>query len=152
GKQGPGISDERLDEELQGHIDLLKGVGTDVQFLSPRPFTMMHSQEPHLIVRWYIEAANDVIARQVERHPEMFRGLCGLPQSPNLPPEESVDELERCVNDLGFIGCILNPDPSEGTGYVPPMGDPYWFPLYEQLVELDVPALIHSSGCHNRRE
>jgi 4-oxalmesaconate hydratase len=35
---------------------------------------------------------------------------------------------------------------------MPPLGDPYWYPLYAKLVELDVPALIHSAGCHNPRE
>lgn len=152
GKQSPGISDERLEQELQPHLDLLKKVGTDVQFISPRPFTMMHSQHPPKIVRWYIEAANDVIARQVALHPTELRGMCGLPQSPELPIQECLDELDRCVNDLGFIGCLLNPDPSEGTDTVPPLGDPYWYPLYQRLVELDVPALIHSAGCRNGRE
>jgi len=26
------------------------------------------------------------------------------------------------------------------------MGDEYWYPLYEKLVELDVPAHIHATG------
>jgi 4-oxalmesaconate hydratase len=47
---------------------------------------------------------------------------------------------------------MLNPDPAEGTGYVPPMGDEYWYPLYEKLVAMDVPALVHTAGCRNERE
>ena len=27
------------------------------------------------------------------------------------------------------------------------MGDEYWYPLYEKMVQLDIPALIHSAGC-----
>ena len=46
----------------------------------------------------------------------------------------------------------LNPDPYEGTGPSPTLGDKYWYPLYEKLVEFDAPALIHSAGCNNGRE
>ena len=36
--------------------------------------------------------------------------------------------------------CNLNPDPSGGYWTAPPMTDPYWYPLYEAMVELDVPG------------
>ncbi len=45
--------------------------------------------------------------------------------------------------------CNLNPDPSGGYWTSPPLTDPSWFPLYEALVELDVPAMVHvSSSCN----
>src|SRR4029077_117637 len=61
-------------------------------------------------------------------------------------------ELERCVKQLGFKGCLLNPDPYECSGAeAPPLGDRYWYPLYEKLCELDVPAHIHATGSHSER-
>jgi 4-oxalmesaconate hydratase len=60
----------------------------------------------------------------------------------------SVAELERCV-DMGFIGCNLNPDPGGGHFKHPSLTDKYWFPFYEKMVELDVPAMIHVSGSCN---
>src|SRR5213075_386751 len=52
-------------------------------------------------------------------------------------------------NDLGFVGCNLNPDPSGGYWTAPPLTDRYWYPLYEKMVELDVPAMVHvSSSCN----
>ena len=49
----------------------------------------------------------------------------------------------------GFVGANLNPDPSGGFWTSPPLTDPYWFPVYEALVELDVPAMVHvSSSCN----
>jgi 4-oxalmesaconate hydratase len=72
-----------------------------------------------------------------------------LPQSPGVPPAHSVRELERCINELGFIGANLNPDPSGGYWTSPPLTDKHWYPLYEKLVELDVPAMVHvSSSCN----
>ena len=49
----------------------------------------------------------------------------------------------------GFIGCNLNPDPSGGYFSTPPLTDKWWYPFYEKMVELDVPAMIHVSGCCN---
>jgi 4-oxalmesaconate hydratase len=72
-----------------------------------------------------------------------------LPQSPGASLDESRRELTRCVSELGFVGCNLNPDPTGGMWTGPPLTDRYWFPLYETMVELDVPAMIHvSSSCN----
>jgi OH-DDVA meta-cleavage compound hydrolase len=56
------------------------------------------------------------------------------------------------VKQLGFRGCLLNPDPYENGGReAPPLGDRYWYPLYEKLCELDVPAHIHATGSRSER-
>ena len=53
------------------------------------------------------------------------------------------------MKELGFIGCNLNPDPSGGYWTSPPLTDRHWYPLYEKMVELDVPAMVHvSSSCN----
>ena len=59
-------------------------------------------------------------------------------------------ELERCVNEMGFIGCNVNPDPSGGFWSGPPLWDRYWWPLWETMCELDVPAMIHVSASCNQ--
>jgi 4-oxalmesaconate hydratase len=83
--------------------------------------------------------------------PERFRGVAALPQCYGVNPAECVEELDRCVNELGFVGCMINPDPGEGEGSTPPMGDQFWYPLYERMVQLDVPALVHSASCKDPR-
>ena len=81
--------------------------------------------------------------------PGNFAGVAQLPQMPGGPLDERVAELERCVTELGFVGCNLNPDPSGGYWTSPPLTDEYWFPLYEKMTELDVPAMIHvSTSCN----
>jgi 4-oxalmesaconate hydratase len=72
-----------------------------------------------------------------------------LPQSPEADLASAITELKRCVIELGFIGCNLNPDPGGGHFRSPPLTDPFWFPFYEAMVELDVPAMIHVSGSCN---
>jgi 4-oxalmesaconate hydratase len=94
------------------------------------------------------QICNDLIARVVSLFPQNFIGVCQLPQSPGVPPKNAIGELERCVK-MGFIGCNLNPDPSGGYFNAPPLTDKWWYPFYEKMVELDVPAMIHVSGCCN---
>lgn len=153
------ISEERIEQFAQNNLKIMDKVQTDVQFLSPRPFQLMHSEKPEIIVHWWCEMNNDVIASQVKAHPDRFQGVCGLPHvSGAKDSSHVVPELERCVNELGFIGCLINPDPEEGQGdptdpsHTPPMDHEYWFPLYEAMEKLDVPGLIHSAACKNPHE
>jgi 4-oxalmesaconate hydratase len=94
-------------------------------------------------------ACNDLIHRVCNLYPANFVGVCQLPQSPGVPPAHSIGELERCVRELGFIGCNLNPDPSGGHWNSPPLTARDWYPLYEKLVELEVPAMVHVSASCN---
>jgi OH-DDVA meta-cleavage compound hydrolase len=159
GKRFPELTDEQIlsytnKKEMApcGHLDMLDKAGTDYQLLSPRPFQMMHSEKPGFLVHWFTEATNNIIARQCQLMPERFAPICGLPQVAGEPVENVLSELERCVTTLDFKGCLLNPDPYENSGTEPPaMGDRYWYPLYEKLCELDVPAHIHSAGSRSVR-
>lgn len=158
GRGAHGATDEEIQAALNApvfggssHLAQLKEAGTDMQIISPRPYQMMHSESPK-VVQWYIEETNDVIWRQVKLNPSTFRGVCGLPQSPGVSPTACLPYLEKCVKEMGFVGCLLNPDPAEGTRTdIPPLGDRFWYPLYEKLVELDIPGHIHSAGCKSER-
>ena len=135
-----------------GHLDMLHRHGTDRQLISPRPFQMMSSFEPGRVVHWFTEETNIIIHRQMQLFPYLFFGVCGLPQVAGEPIENVIPELERCIG-LGFKGCLLNPDPYENTGpKAPGLGDRFWYPLYEKLCELDIPAHIHATGSRSDRE
>ena len=155
GKGRVGSSDDQIRSAVEtgggrhgpSHLKHLDMAGIDIQIISPRPYTLMHSEEPAKIVQWFIEETNDLIYRTCNLYPERFRAMAALAQSPSTGPKEWVAELFRCVNELGFVGLLLNPDPFEGLRPPPPLGDRYWYPVYEALCELDVPALVHSAGC-----
>ncbi|MEZ5708781.1 MAG: amidohydrolase family protein [Blastomonas sp.] len=146
-------SDEEAEKTALGLLAKMDEVGTDVQFLSPRPYLQLHSLGPAGVPLYWARYCNNLIHQQCQMFPDRLKGVAGLPQFRDTSPENCVEELERCINELGFIGCILNPDPTEGDGIPPPgLGDRFWYPIYEKLVELDVPALIHSAGCCHPRE
>ena len=146
------VSDEELAKSAAENIAIMDEVGTDVQLLSPRPFlTINGTARWEDILAWTMDN-NDLIARTIKLHPTRFRGVGALPQRAGEPVENLFPELDRCINELGFVGILLNPDPSEGMGTTPPLGDPYWYPLCEKLEAMDVPAHIHSGNCCNGRE
>jgi 4-oxalmesaconate hydratase len=150
----PNIPDEAVRKQAEELVRSMDAVGTDVQFISPRPYLQMHSVKPARVTELWTRHCNDLIKRFVDLFPDRFRGVAGLPQFMNeSPAEKCVAELKRCVNELGFVGTLLNPDPTEGEGPAPAgLGDPFWYPLYDAMTELDVPALIHSAGSCNPRE
>ena len=144
-------SEEQLRPAVENHMkNIMDEVGTDIQFISPRPFQLMHSEKPTKLVHYYCHASNDVNAMTVKIAPTRYRGIACIPQTPYEPITNCLEELDRCVNELGFIGLLINPDPTEATSEYPGMGDESWFPLYEKMVALDVPALIHSASTMNR--
>lgn len=150
--KAPTVADELISTVLDRHVALLDEAGTDLQLISPRPYTMMHSLFSANLVRPWTIFVNDVIHRQCAMQPTRFRGIAGLPQFRAESLQPAVDELERAVVDLGFVGCVLNPDPMEGEGWPPGLGEDYWYPIYDKLCELDVPAIIHSASCSSPRE
>ncbi|HEX3590090.1 MAG TPA: amidohydrolase family protein [Pseudonocardiaceae bacterium] len=145
----PEIGTDDIRVSIEGNqLRVLNERGHDVMLFSPRASAMAHHVPDPGVARDWARVNNDLVRRVVELFPDHFVGVCQLPQTPGGDLADSVAELRRCV-DLGFVGCNLNPDPSGGHWTSPPVTDPYWYPMYEAMVELDVPAMIHvSSSCN----
>ncbi|WP_296676917.1 amidohydrolase family protein [Novosphingobium sp.] len=146
----PQISDDAIRETIEANqLRLIRERGADMTIFSPRASAMApHVGDQSVAVNW-AQACNDLIGRVAELYPDTFAPVCMLPQSPEADMSSSIAELRRCVGQMGFIGCNLNPDPGGGHFQHPALTDPFWFPFYEAMVELDVPAMIHVSGSCN---
>ena len=146
-----GITDDQIRESLEGaQLKLQRERGTDVTIFSPRAMGMGHHLGNETTSKYWSEHCNELIHRVCALYPENFVGVCQLPQRPGIPPRNTIGELERCVREFGFIGLNLNPDASGGKWSDPPLTDrEWWYPIYETMVELDVPAMIHVSGSCN---
>ena len=144
------ITDEEIRQSIEGaQLKVQRQRGVDVTLFSPRAAGMAHHIGDETVSRNWTEHCNDLVHRVCTLFPENFVGVCQLPQSPGATPETSIEELERCVADYGFVGCNLNPDTSGGYWQDPPLTDRSWYPLYEKMVELGVPAMIHTSSSCN---
>jgi len=144
------VSDGEIRDSIEANqLKLARARGTGLTIFSPQAPRMEHHVTDPATARAWARACNDLIARVTGLFPRNFAGACQLPQVPAWPLDDSVAELDRCVRELGFVGCNLNPDPSGGYWTAPPLTDAYWFPLYEKMTELDVPAMIHVSASCN---
>ena len=144
------VSDDQLRQSVEGaQLKLQRERGTSVTIFSPRASGMSHHIGDASVSAAWSRVSNDLIYRLTRLYPKNFIGVCQLPQSPGVEPKTCIAELTRCVEELGFVGCNLNPDPSGGYWKDPPLTDRWWYPLYEKMVELDVPAMIHVSAAAN---
>jgi 4-oxalmesaconate hydratase len=146
----PLISDDEIRATIEGNqLRIVRERGHDVTVFSPRASAMGHHvDDPATAVAW-ARVCNDLIYRVTTLFPDYYVGAAQLPQVAGEPLDDCVIELERAVTELGFVGCNLNPDPAGGFWSSPPLTDEYWFPLYETMTELDVPAMIHvSTSCN----
>jgi 4-oxalmesaconate hydratase len=144
------VSDDQIREGIEGgQLRLQRERGCDLTLFSPIAGLMSHHLGNERTSLQWAEISNDLVARACELYPENFVPVCQLPQSPSAPPKNSIPELRRCIEQMGFVGCNLNPDPSGGHWTGVPMTDRSWYPLYEVLCELDVPAMVHvASSCN----
>ena len=144
------ISDDQLRESLSGaQLKLQRERGTDLTIFSPRASWMGHHIGNQSTSKYWSEHCNELIYRISELYPQNFVGVAQLPQSPGASMQASANELERCISEFEFVGCNLSPDPSGGYWTSPPLGDRYWYPLYEKMAALNVPAMIHVSASCN---
>ncbi len=144
------IADDEIRAAIeQNQLRVMRERGSDLTIFSPQASAMEHHvPDPGIATAW-ARACNDLIFRVTELFPDSFAGVCQLPQTPDGNLGACVAELRRCVGELGFVGCNLNPDPSGGHWTSRPLTDESWFPLYDAMVELDVPAMIHVSASCN---
>ena len=149
-KAPPVISDDQIRESLEGaQLKSQRERGVDLTIFSPIAGQMGHHIGNRATSENWSAICNELIHRVCSLYRDKFTGVCQLPQSPGVPPANCIPELERCVKEYGFIGCNLNPDPSGGYWTDPPLTDKWWYPLYEKMVELDVPAMVHVSASCN---
>ncbi len=144
------IDDAELCEAIAGgQLHLQREWGIDTTLLSPIAGQMAHHVGDADTSLIWSRLCNDLVARVCRMFPGKFVGVCQLPQSPGAPIDQCVAELERCVLELGFVGCNLNPDPSDGYWVAPAITDEYYHPLYERMAALGVPAMVHTSMSCN---
>jgi predicted TIM-barrel fold metal-dependent hydrolase len=146
----PEISEEAMATANKRHLDMLDDHSIDFQLLSPRPIAMWHWMRPHLQYDW-THYTNDTIAQIMKQFPDRFGGIAQLPQNRDLDSSYLIEELERSVKELGFVGALINPDPGGDRGTPGLDNKEYWYPLYEKAQELNAVLMVHPSVSYDPR-
>ncbi len=126
---GPALLDLSLKlEEMDAHqIDLsLLSVNIPGPDLAPGP-----SDADELA-----RIGNDGIAEAVSNHPDRFRGFANLGYG---DIDASCRELERCIDDLGFVGLQV----FAYVGGTRPLDEPALEPVWALLADRGVPLVLH---------
>jgi 2,3-dihydroxybenzoate decarboxylase len=85
--------------------------------------------------------ANDTLAEEVRKRPGRFAGFAALPMQ---DAEAASAELTRCVNELGFVGALVNGFSQAGTPDTVLYYDlPQYRAFWRTVEALDVPFYLH---------
>jgi 5-carboxyvanillate decarboxylase len=128
---------DRLDDQLvelgEGRIAAMSAAGIDMQVISLTNPGVQYF-EPEAGITWAKNVNND-LSKVVKKYPDRFIGLAAIaPQK----PEESADEIERAITELGLKGvCIQSHERNEYLD-----NKKYW-PIFERAAKFAVPIYIH---------
>ncbi|KAA8568584.1 hypothetical protein MFRU_012g01300 [Monilinia fructicola] len=113
------LDDERIQDMDDGNISL--------QILSHGP--MNHASTE------LCQQINDELAAAISQNPSRLRGFATLPMG---SPSAAAQELERCIEKLGFVGALID-NHLDGKFY----DDEKFWNVFEKASALDVPIYIH---------
>ena len=147
----PKFSDDEIRETIvNAQLKLQRERGTDLTIFSPRAAGMAHHLgNAETSAEWArdLQRSHPPRLHALPREFRRRRACCRSP--PACRRRIASPSSSAAVKELGFVGCNLNPDPSGGYWKDPPLTDRYWYPIYEKMVELDVPAMVHVSASCN---
>lgn len=106
----------------------------DVQVLSTVPVMFSYWAKPEH-THDLSKILNDDMARVIATDPKRFIGLGTVPMN---APERAVQEMERCVNSLGFEGIEIATH-INGIN----LDDPQFYPVWEAAQDLDAAIFVH---------
>ena len=114
-------------------LELMDEEGVDVQVVSHghgSPGQLAHPAAVDMC-----KEVNDRLAKMISEVPDRFAGFATLPL---IDPAAAVDELHRCVSELGFHGSLVL-----GRYQDLFLDHPRFRPLLKAHAELNVPLYIH---------
>lgn len=124
-------------DSVEERLADMDAMGVDIQALSLSPYQLFYWAEGDLGERAF-RTINDDLAELVRAHPDRFVGLGAIPLQDSTG---AVEELRRCVTELGFPGIEISTH-IEGEELSSPRLEPFW----EAVDELDVVVFIHPAG------
>ena len=144
------ISDDEIRESIeQNQLARMRERGIDVTIFSPQASFMTHHIGDFNTSATWAAICNELCYRVTQLFPQHFVGAAMLPQSPGVDISTCLPEMRKCINEYGFVGINLNPDPSGGHWRDPPLSNVYWHPIFAEMTALDVSAMIHvSTSCN----
>jgi len=128
----------QLEDYSELRLKDMDAAGIDVQVISHAP-----PGGQRLLSETAVDACwkvNDLLATIIARAPNRFAGFATLPQAHSA---EAANELQRCVEELGFKGAMMF-----GVTNNTFLDEKVYWPIYERAAKLKVPIYLHPSMPH----
>jgi len=130
----------RLTDFQDKRLRLMDAAGVEIMIASLNAPAVQAIWDVPRAVRVAHEA-NDVLAAEIAKRPDRFRGFAALPMQ---DPEAAAQELTRCVAELGFVGALVNGFSQAGSANSALYYDlPQYRPFWATVAALDVPFYLH---------
>ncbi|MDE2779740.1 MAG: amidohydrolase family protein [Chloroflexota bacterium] len=136
---GPGPLDiePQLEWTPEQRIKDMDSLGVDVQVASTGAQFYYYGGDAQVIAAMHREC-NDEVYQMTIDHPDRFKGLAQIPmQNVDL----AIAELDRCVNQLGMAGAMID-DKVNGKTF----DEPEFLPLWKAAEQMGAVFLIHQGG------
>lgn len=114
-------------QDIEGILRIMEGAGVDMAVLNNASWGAQGLE--------VCKALNDGYAKATRDYPGKFIA-CG--HITLQPGQETVDEVERCINELGLKGMSVVSSLPEVT-----LDSPELWPIYEKIDQLGVPIVVH---------
>jgi aminocarboxymuconate-semialdehyde decarboxylase len=124
----PGFGD------VEGRLKVMEKMGVDVQILSVTPGNFCYDAPPDAGAA-IAKTQNDAIADIVAEYPERFVGCATVPLQ---DPGAAVEELNRCIRDLGFTSVEIGSNVAGRN-----LDSPELLPFYSEAERLGAPVVVH---------
>lgn len=126
-------------EDFDQRIAAMDDAGIDIFVLSQTSPGVQAEKDAGVAVQRARET-NDYLYGRIQQHPDRYRGFAHLPMQ---DVQAAGDELKRCVEDLGFVGAMIN-----GNTNGVYLDDECYLPFWERVADLEVPIYIHPADPH----
>lgn len=120
------IAYKRL-QDIERMVQVMEDAGVDMAVLTQSAWSAQGLEVSKALNNGYAEVARD--------YPGKFI-LCG--HVPLQQGKDVIDEIERCINELGFKGMALVSSLPDVT-----LDSPELWPMYKKIDQLGVPIVIH---------
>lgn len=124
-------------ESVEQRLADMDRMGVDVQAVAVSPYQMSYWAEPE-VGRTVSRTINDDLAELAASHPDRFAPLGTVPLQDTTA---AVEELDRCVDELGFRGLEIATN-VEGEELSSPRLRPFW----DRVEERGIVVFIHPVG------
>lgn len=131
-----GLLSQGVARDGEDILEAREDVNTDVPVVTPGHNQMPTIQYPVLKTA-FARAYNDYVLDRVTPVDDDVKAMLMLPQ---WDPEAAVEELDRVGDEKDFVAAY------GWVGFNEPLGNPKFDPVFEKLVELDLPLTLHAAG------